>query len=457
MNDLLERWFSANSERMTALSDQLWQHPELSEQEEYAAAQLMNVLREAGFTLETSIGGLPTAFSATWGVGAPQIGLLAEYDALPGLAQEAVPEPATIPGQPCGQGCGHNLLGVGAVAAGLALKTAMEALHLPGTVVVYGCPSEEIMVGKIVMTGQHVFDNLDVALSWHPGDLNRASELSYQAMLSLDYTFTGKASHAAMAPQEGLSALDAVELMNVGANYLREHIPPGGQLHYVITNGGQKPNIVPARAAVWYFIRAASSSDVARIRARLDDIASGAALMTGTKFSSAVRTGCNETRIVPVLASLLDDVMRDEVPTPHWNPAEQTFSNALVSNLGLEKAALRATFGADAAERPLHDGVVSLTGKTIPILGSSDLSDVSWVVPTGMIFSACYPKGTPNHTWAVTACSGMSIGHKGMLYAAQVLATAGLRLVSNPALLAEVTSSFQISLGNDRYQAATTR
>jgi aminobenzoyl-glutamate utilization protein B len=452
MNHLLERWFSTNSERMTALSDRLWQHPEFSEQEEYAAAQLMNVLREAGFTLETGVGGLPTAFSAAWGTGAPRIGLLAEYDALPGLAQAAVPKPSPLPEQPCGHGCGHNLLGTGAVVAGLALKTAMDTIHLPGTVVVYGCPSEEIMVGKIAMTGQHVFDDLDVALFWHPGDLNRASELSYQAMLSLDYT-----SHAAMAPQEGLSALDAVELMNVGANYLREHIPPGGQLHYVITNGGEKPNIVPERAAVWYFIRAASSSDVARIRARLDDIARGAALMTGAKVSSAVRTGCNETRIVPALASILNDVMCREMAAPYWSAEEKDFSSALVFGLGMDKAALRADYGTDVGERPLHDGVEPLTGKTIHITGSSDLSDVSWVVPTGMLFSACYPKGIPNHTLAVTACSGMSIGHKGMLYAAQVLAAAGLRLVSDPALMEEVKTSFRICMGNDHYQAAVAR
>lgn len=316
----------------------------------------------------------------------------------------------------------------------------MEAEGLPGTVYLYGCPSEEVMMGKIIMTQAHVFDHLDAAISWHPGDRNRASEESYQAMLSMEYHFTGKASHASMAPQEGLSALDAVELMDVGVNYLREHVPPGGQIHYVILNGGEKPNIVPEKASVWQFVRANTAADLRRIAARMDDIAAGAALMTGTSYTKKIVTGCNETKIVPALVDVMHQVMTQEVMPPVWSPEEEAFSRRLLESLELR-----------VPEHPLHGGVSAPKGETIDILGSSDLSDVSYVVPTCMLFSACYPMGTPNHTWAVTACAGHSIGQKGMLYAARVMAATGLRLTRDPVLRQAVRTSFQEALGETRY------
>lgn len=440
MDEVMERWFGGHDGELAKLSRALWERPEGSGQEHFACRTLSAFLAERGFEITTPVAGLDTAFSAQWGSGAPRIGFLAEYDALPGLAQETVPVPEPMEGQAFGHGCGHNLLGVGAVGAALALKAAMEAEGLPGTVYLYGCPSEEIMMGKIVMTGAHVFDHLDAAISWHPGDRNRASEESYQALLSVEYHFTGKASHASMAPQEGLSALDAVELMDVGVNYLREHVPPGGQIHYVILNGGEKPNIVPEKAAVWQFIRANTTADLRRIAGRLDDIAAGAALMTGTTYTKKVLTGCNETRIVPALVELMHDVMSREVPPPAWTREEEDFSRRLLDSLGLE-----------APEHPLHAGVSAPGGKTVDILGSSDLSDVSYVTPTCMLFSACYPLGTPNHTWAVTACAGQSIGQKGMLYAARVMAASGLRLVRDPELVKKVRASYEAALGGAKY------
>ena len=441
MQEAMKGWFDSHEQQLIQISRTIWEHPEPSEGEQFACKTLMEFLTEAGFTVTPPpLAGLDTAFEAKWGSGAPHIGFLAEYDALPGLAQETVPQPSPIPEQACGHGCGHNLLGTGAVGAAVALKAAMEAENLPGTVYLYGCPSEEVMLGKIAMTKAHVFDHLDAAISWHPGDKSRASEESYQAMLSMEYHFTGKASHASMAPQEGLSALDAVELMDVGVNYLREHVPPGGQIHYVILNGGDKPNIVPEKAAVWQFARADTTADLRRIAKRMDDIAAGAALMTGTTFTKKVLTGCNETRIVPALVQVMNDVMTSEVPPIAWTEEEEDFSRRLLSSLGM-----------DAPEHPLHSGAVPPTGKTIDIQGSSDLSDVSYVVPTCMLFSACYPIGTPNHTWAVTACAGRSIGWKGMLYAAQVMAATGLRLVRDPELLQAVHTSHTEALNGARY------
>lgn len=455
MQKTLERWFAEHGEEMAAISRDLWEHPELSQQEFYSSDALRTRLRQDGFTVsEGPLAGLDTAFEAKWGSGRPYIGFLAEYDALPGLAQETAPVRSPID-QQAGHGCGHNLLGTGALAAALALKAAMETEGRPGTVFLYGCPSEEIMEGKIVMTRAHVFDALDAAISWHPGDHNRASEESYQAMLSMEYHFAGKASHAAMAPQEGRSALDAVELMDVGVNYLREHIPSGGQMHYVILNGGQKPNIVPDQAAVWQFIRANTTADVRRIASRMDDVAAGAALMTGTSYEKKVLTGCNETRIVPALVELMNRVMAEEVPHIEWTAEERAFSRELLTQLEVDRDSLQTAFGPDVWEHPLDEGFTAPSGRTIDILGSSDLSDVSYVVPTCMLFAACYPKGTPNHTWGVTACAGGSIGQKGMLYAAKVMAATGYHLATDPAELEMVKASFKQALGGAVYAPVT--
>ena len=320
---------------------------------------------------------------------------------------------------------------------------------IPGTVILFGCPSEEVMLGKIVMTKAGIFNDLDAAISWHPGDRNRASEESYQAMLSLEYRFRGKASHAAMAPEEGFSALDAVELMDVGVNYLREHVPQGGQMHYVILDGGSKPNIVPETASVWQFIRANTGGDVRRIAKRMDDVAEGAAKMTGTVYSRQVLTGCNETRIVPALVELMNDVMQST--QQQWTPEEEDYARRLLENLDISQETTEARFGPGAWEHPLHAGAQAPTGHTVDILGSSDLSDVSYVVPTCMLFAACYPYGTPNHSWGVTACAGNSIGQKGMIYAAKVMAETGLRLMRDHALLERVRESFRQTMHGDRY------
>ena len=444
MDEHLQDYFERRADELAQLSRKIWEHPEASEHEVYACEALTAFLGREGFTLSgPPFAGLETAFEAKWGEGEPRIAFLAEYDALPGLSQEVSTERRAIPDCPFGHGCGHNLLGVGAVGAAAALKSAMQAAGLPGTVYLYGCPSEEVMLGKIAMTKAGVFDDLDVAISWHPGDLNQASESSYQAMLSAEYHFTGKASHAAMAPQEGFSALDAVELMDVGVNYLREHVPVGGQLHYVILNGGDKPNIVPEKASVWQFMRASTVQDLRRIARRVDEIAAGAALMTGTKFKKKVLTGCNETRIVPALVDLMYGVMRDEIPRPVWTDEEESFSRRILEELGIAHG-----------KSCLHSAILQPTGQTVRILGSSDLSDVSYVVPTCMLFSACYPIGTPNHTWAVTACAGASIGQKGMLYAAKVMASTGLHLVRDPGLRRKVRASFEEALAGASYAPA---
>ncbi len=445
-------WYRQYSEGLAALSRMLWDHPEASEKEYISSKLLKQYLVSHGFEiLEDGAAGLETAFVASRGNGRPYIGFLAEYDALPGLSQQCVPSPSPVSGQEYGHGCGHNLLGTGAVGAAVATACAMEEASVPGTVFLFGCPSEEVMLGKIVMAKNHIFDDLDAAISWHPGDRNRASEESYQAMLSVEYHFHGKASHAAMAPDQGLSALDAVELMDVGVNYLREHVPAGVQIHYVILNGGDKPNIVPDKAAVWQFVRAATTADLHKVAARMDDVAAGAAKMTGTTYTKKVLTGCNETRIVPALVEVMNQVM-DEIPGPEWSEEEEQYAREILDHLGRTREETEAAFGEGTYEHPLHAGHLKPTGRTIDILGSSDLSDVSYIVPTCMLFAACYPYGTPNHSWAVTACTGMSIGQKGMLYASRVMAETGFRLITDGELLDRVKASFRKALGTSVYE-----
>lgn len=448
----IQSWIDSNQNKFIEISKKLWENPEASEKEYFACHVLKEVLSESDFSIKEDVAGLETAFEAKWGKGRPYIGFLAEYDALPGLSQDTVPFKREIEGKPYGHGCGHNLLGTGAVAAAIALKNRVEQEKLSGTVFLYGCPSEEIMMGKIIMTKEHVFDDLDVAISWHPGDLCRSSEESYQAMMSMIYYFTGKSSHAAMAPQEGFSALDAVELMDVGINYLREHIPEGGQMHYTILNGGDKPNIVPEKASVWQFARANTTIDLRFITERMDEVAKGAAIMTGTTVEKKVLTGCNETRIVPELVRIMNNVMESEVPAIVWSEKEKEFSRKLIESLDLNQISLKEKYGADVLNKPLHDDIIKITGKTIDILGSSDISDVSYVVPTCMLFSACYPKGIPNHTWAVTACAGNSIGQKGMLYAAKVMAVTGYHLLTDNDSLIKVKKSFEEIMDGIDYQ-----
>lgn len=431
-------WICANEDSLWDAAFDLWKHPELSEHEDRSSECLAELLQENGFHVEKGIAGLSTAFKAIWGDSGIRIGFLAEYDALPGLSQNLTDHAEPIEGQDYGHGCGHNLLGVAIAGAAISLKEFLLKTGKKACIQVFGCPSEEIMIGKIVMAKAGVFNDLDIALSWHPGEYNMASEASYQAMRSIKFHFHGMASHASMAPDKGKSALDAVELMNVGANYYREHVPFGGQLHYVITDGGEKPNIIPDKAGVWYFVRGAHDSDVSLMVDRLKNIAHGAALMTDTTFEAEEITGCHETLIVPELVKVIDAGMREHARDLTWTEEDVSFSKRMLKN----------------GNRPVSDpvldaGIKAPKGTPCFIMGSSDLSDVSWIVPTGMLFSACYPIGTPNHSWMVTVCSGNSIGRKGMIFASKALASVASRLISDPKLVDEIKRNFREELSRN--------
>jgi aminobenzoyl-glutamate utilization protein B len=322
------RYLDQQDEKLAYLARQIWDRPEIALQEEFACKLLADELEAEGFGVERGVGQLPTAFVASWGSGAPVIGILGEYDALPGLSQQLAAERSPVAQGGPGHGCGHNLFGVASMGAALAIKDAMQAQNLPGTVRFYGCPAEETLVGKTFMARAGVFDDLDAAIAWHPGDITSPSFSSSLAMNSFMVNFHGVASHAAFDPHNGRSALDGAQLMDVGVNYLREHIIPEARIHSVITSGGQAPNVVPAYAQIWYFVRAPQRDQVDAIYARVLDIAKGAALMSSTTYDIDFVTGCYEVLPNTVLCQLMLEKLYEVGPIA-FTDEEQAFARQL--------------------------------------------------------------------------------------------------------------------------------
>ena len=417
---------------LTALSDSIWDYAELSLQEYRSAARLANFMEDEGFTVERGIAGIDTAFCATFGSGTPVIGLLAEYDALDGLHQEAGAMFKSGNGG-CGHGCGHHLLGVGAVGAALAVKAYLQDKDEGcGTVKLYGCPGEEGLASKAFMAREKIFAHLDAALSWHPGDENRVFTGSNQTSLQVLYTFHGISSHAAETPHMGRSALDGVELMNMGVQFLREHMPRTDSVHYAITNaGGVSPNVVQPEAAVLYMVRSDTVPHAKELLARVDKIAQGAALMTETTLARRFLDGTAD--IVPnaVLEQVLYNNLLD-APTPVYTAEEQRYA-----------AALYATYPHSDSPQPISEGVTPYVHSDAHDYGSSDVGDVSWLTPTSQILTATFPAGAPGHSWQNVAIGKHSVAHKGMIYAAQTLCGAVVDLFENPTLLTEARNEWQ--------------
>jgi aminobenzoyl-glutamate utilization protein B len=435
-------WVFRNQKVLTDISDAIWDYAETALREHRSSELMQKVLAENGFTVEAGFSGMATAFRAAWGSGKPVIGYLGEFDALPDLSQQAIPERASADGRKNGHGCGHNLLGTAALGAALALKSEMEAARLPGTVVFWGCPAEETMTGKLLMTRDGCFDTLDAAFSWHPSDINKVVDQTWLAMNTASFTFTGLTAHAAIAPERGRSALDAVELMNVGANYLREHVPSDVRFHYSVTDGGGQPNVVPDHAQSLYYVRAAKRETVDAVFERIVKVAKGAAMMTETGVDVKILTGCWHTLNNDTLLKLLHECMLT-VPKPEWSGVEREFAHKLTASLH---------DGGCDCQACLDSEVSSLEGGEQILYGSTDLADVSWVTPVGQIMTCCAPIGTRWHSWQFAASAGMSIGHKGMLYAAGVLASAGSRLVREPMLLEKVRLDFEKGKEGKKYK-----
>jgi aminobenzoyl-glutamate utilization protein B len=443
--DMLRR-LDALRPDLVACNQDIWEYAELGLEEHRSAARLAGILKKAGFTVREGVSDMPTAFVAEYGSGKPVLGILAEYDALPELSQQAAPERRAVPGRTAGHGCGHSALGTAAVGAALAVKEVYDRHHLKGTVRVYGTPAEETLIGKVYMTLDGQFNDLDACLHWHPSTKNRAQYTSSKAAISAKFTFTGLAAHASGSPDKGRSALDGVELMNVGANYMREHIKETSRVHYVITNGGAQPNVVPATAQVWYYVRANDHLDAEKQFDWLKDIADGAAKMSRTKVAVQVDTDCHE--IIPNLP-LSKVIQRNlqRVGPPRFDDADAAFARQL-------QEPLRADFGLKET-KALNDTVEELPAEPYPADGgSTDVGDISWHVPTGGLETVCFPAGSPGHSWQNVAAIGSPIGHKGMMTAAAVLALSAADLLQDPELLKQAKADFQERMKGRKYTTA---
>jgi aminobenzoyl-glutamate utilization protein B len=445
--DLIERSVVENAALLAETSDAVWGHAEIRYEEERSSALLAGRLEAAGFTVTRNAGGIATAFVASYGSGAPVIALLGEYDALSNLSQVAgaACRSAVVEGGN-GHGCGHNLLGVGALGAALAAKACKDALKLPGTLRFYGCPAEEGGGGKAFMARAGLFDDVDAAFTWHPWDENLAYHARMLATNQMYFTFTGKSSHAAFTPHLGRSALDAVELMNVGTNFLREHIIPEARVHYAITNaGGLAPNVVQSNAEVLYKIRAPQMGQVRDINARILDVARGAALMTSTSFEMTFDAASADLIPNAVLAGLLHDELTAFGP-PRFTAAEEQAARQLQETFSPDerKRAARKT-------RPLAGDIEPFTGAVDFLNGSTDVGDVSWLVPTGQVYIATCALGTPPHSWQMVTQGTSSHAHRGMAQASKILAGAVVRALTDPDLVARAKAEHRKELGGERY------
>ena len=437
------------------IADKVWENPELSLKEFKSAALYCEELEKLGFTVTKGLCGIETAFCGSYGHGAPVIGILGEFDALSGLSQAAgKTEPdALVPGG-AGHGCGHNLLGAGSLAAAAAVKRYLEKSGRPGTVIFFGCPGEEGGSGKAYMAREGLWKTLDAALSWHPGDVNQVETGTNNSCIQVLYKFTGKAAHAAGDPYDGRSALDAVELMNVGVQFLREHMTEDCRIHYAITDaGGVSPNVVQAKAAVLYMVRANKVADSVALQARVDDIAKGAALMTGTSFERVFIDGTAELLPNFALEELLWRNMA-EIGAPTCSEEEYAFAAELKKSFPPARCLPGTGARADAAiaeqvreltengQRPVNDFLMPPCHGTLFTPGSTDVGDVSWLTPTAQINTAAWPSGIPGHSWQVVACGKSPMAHKAMLYAAKSLAGAAIDLFEDAALLDEAKKEF---------------
>ena len=452
---------------LIGISDKIWDYAETAFQEYKSSALLCDTLEQAGFTVERGVANIDTAFRASFGSGRPVIGLLAEYDALAELNQKAccatrMPTSPEDAGK-AGHGCGHNLYGTAATGAAMAIKAYLEETSKSGTVIVFGCPGEEGGSGKAFMARDGVFDGVDVALAWHTGSFNSIVSGSSLANVQVLYKFYGVAAHASSAPENGRSALDAVELMNMGTQFLREHMEDADRVHYAITNsGGFSPNVVQARADVLYLIRSPKSSNVRSLYERVNKIAEGAAMMTGTRVEIDFIKGCSERLRNDTMARLTYKNM-EEAPLPSYTQEEYAFAREVQASYENPKDVMAdVTRRCGQVNRPklieLYKDSPSLTPFLLPYFendvvskGSTDVGDVTWVCPTSSFTSVSTAVGTPGHSWQYVACNRSSIAHKGLLYAAKVLCGTAFDLLNDPETIRAAKEEHAMRSGGKPY------
>jgi len=438
--DTLLQQMDAHAGHYGDVSRQIWEFAEVGYKEIKSADLLKAELKKSGFTVEENVAGIPTAFTATWGQGKPVIAVLGEYDALPGLSQEPVPErKPRVDGAP-GHGCGHNLLGTASLFAAVSVKDWMAANKVAGTIRFYGTPAEEGGGGKVYMARAGVFRDVDVVLSWHPGDSNAASKQSSLAITSAKFKFYGKPAHAAAAPDVGRSALDGVMVMANAVEFLREHVPESTRIHYVVSNGGSAPNVVPEFAELFLYARNPSMPVLDGIWNRIVKCAQAGALATETRMEMELIDSNYNVLPNDALTVLVDRNMH-LVGGVTYSREEQTFAESIRKTVPLDHA---RPLGSQEGVQAPSEGYFS---------ASSDVGDVSWIVPTAALNTATFVPGIPAHSWQSTACAGMSIGRKGMVVAAKTLALTAVDLFRNPEHVKEARASFDQRRAGYEYKA----
>jgi len=451
------QWLDEKEGEVVGWSDRAWEYAELGLLEHRTSRLFADAIEAQGFAVERGVADMPTAFVATWSNGeGPTLGVLGELDALAGLSQKPVPWKEPVKEGAPGHGCGHNIHGSGGLAGAIAVKTAMEEQNIPGTVKFYGCPAEETLVGKVWLVRHGLFDGVDAVLSHHPGSSNTAGTGSSNAMNSFKVHFYGRTAHAAGDPEDGISALDAVELMSSGVNFMREHMIEKARVHYIHEECGGQPNVVPAYARTWYYVRAPERSQVEEIYGRVLDIVKGADLMARTTSRIEFLTGCYNELPNKALSELIVGNMR-EIGAPKHTEEEMEFAKKLNESIDPEAKmnSLQKSNRPDWQklgdvlfdERVLDDYREGMVGA-----GSTDVSDVSWVTPTIEFGTTCCILGTPGHSWQFTSQSGMSIGHKSLMFAAKTIAAAGLDLITKPEVLKRVRGEWVERLAGREYK-----
>ena len=420
---------------------QIWNYAELGYKEQKSAALLQQTLTANGFTVEAGVAAIPTAFVASYGSGKPVIGILAEYDALPGLSQDTVAERKALEGKNGGHGCGHNLFGTASVAAGIEIKKLIASGKLKGTIKVYGCPAEEGGSGKVYMVRAGLFNGVDVVIHWHPGDKNAVTLTSALANKSAKFRFHGLSAHAAAAPDKGRSALDAVEAMDYMVNMMREHVPQETRIHYVITNGGKAPNVVPDFAEVYYYVRHPKKDDVKQLFERVVKAARGAAMGTETTVDYEVIGGTHDLLLNRTLAEVMQKNL-EQVGGVTYTEEELSFAKKIQASFNYKVPAIGSA-----------DSIQPLKTESDAGGGSTDVGDVSYTVPTVGLSAATWVPGTPAHSWQAVACNGKELGTKGMLVAAKTMALTAIDLITTPALITKATDEFIKAKGDYIYEA----
>jgi aminobenzoyl-glutamate utilization protein B len=417
----------------------IWDYAELGYKENKSSALLQSTLKDNGFTVEAGVAGMPTAFVATYGSGSPVVAILAEYDALPGLSQDNSPVKTPVANKNNGHGCGHHLFGTGSVAAGIAIKKLLESGKIKGTLKVFGCPAEEGGSGKVYLVREGLFNNVDVVLHWHASSKNFVYYTSSLANKSAKFRFYGISSHASLAPEQGRSSLDAVEAMNSMVNMMREHVPQESRIHYVITNGGKAPNIVPDFAEVYYVVRNPEKGLTMSIFDRVVKAAEGAALGTGTKMEYEVISGVHDLFINKTLAINMQTNL-EKVGGVKYSDDEKNFAKKIQTSFLSQPPSIDSAGNV----QPLHIEKEQ---------GSTDVGDISYVVPTVGVETATWVPGTSAHSWQAVACGGTDIGIKGMMVAAKTLAFTAIDLFTNPVLIERAKKEFTQTKGAYQYKA----